>query len=277
MADDRRVPGTAEALEARLAALGGAIEWPTAPDIAGRVGDRLRTRTPSRASTGWWASLRPVRRALVAAAALALLLAAGVAALTLLLPGLRLVTLPPGTSLPPVVASPTAAGSAGSPLGWSLGLGTAVAPDEAERSVDFEPLLPNDPSVGPPDEAYTALGRLNLLWRASPTLPETAADGVGLVVTELDGRVDEGWYEKLLLAGGTTVEEVAVGAMHGWWVTGDPHQLVYVDARGRAVEETRRVVGDVLIWRRDGVTIRVESALGREATIRLAETFTATP
>jgi hypothetical protein len=212
-----------------------------------------------------------VRRALVVAAALVLLLAAGVAALSLLLPGLRIVPLPPGSSLPPVTTP--AAPLPGSPLGAALGLGTAVDPDEAAGLVEFAPLLPGDPSVGAPDEAYLALRRLSYLWRASPRLPATEASGVGLVVTQFQGLVDEGWYEKVVQTDGTTVEEVTVGGGRGWWVSGDPHQLVYRDGGGRVIEETRRVVGDVLIWRHDDLTLRVESALGREATIRLAETF----
>jgi hypothetical protein len=94
-------------------------------------------------------------------------------------------------------------------------------------------------------------------------------------VTQFRGLVDEGWYEKILIAGETTVERVTVAGGQGWWLSGEPHQLVYRDEAGRAIEESRRVVGDVLIWRRDGITFRIESALGMAETIRLAETFAA--
>jgi hypothetical protein len=272
VAEGRSLP-TDTALERELMVLGGAIDWPTpAATLPERVGGRLRASPTRAARAGWWSSVRPVRRALLAAALLVLLIAAGAAALTLLLPGLRIVSVPPASTLPPV-ATAAPAPSTGAPLGSALGLGTAVAPDAASGIAGFEPLLPADPAIGAPDETYVALRRLSYVWHASPELPEREAAGIGLVVTQFRGLVDEGWYEKLVQAGGTTVEDVTVGGQRGWWLSGDPHQLVYRDAEGRAIEETRRVVGDVLIWRREGLTLRIESALGREATIRLAETF----
>jgi hypothetical protein len=186
------------------------------------------------------------------------------------MPGLRLVTLPPGETLPPVA---TGSASSGSGLGSSLGLGTAVELADAAGIAGFDPHVPDEAAVGPADETYVAGDRITALWRASDTLPETEAPGVGLVVTQFEGRVEAGWYEKIVQVGGTDVEEVSVGGRRGWWVSGDPHQLVYRDPSGRLVEETRRVVGDVLIWRRDDKTLRIESALGREATVRLAESF----
>jgi hypothetical protein len=266
VADERR-PG--DPLEARLGALGASIAWPTTPDLAGTVGARLRARPTRR---GWSASLRPVRRALLAAAALVLLLAAAVAALSFLVPGLRILQQAPGATMPPV-ASPSV--SPGSPLGFALGLGSAVELGAASDVAGFEPLLPADAAIGEPDEIYVAQRRINLLWRASEALPETEAPGVGLIVTQFRGLVDDGWYEKIVMADGTTVDEVVVAGGQGWWVSGEPHQLLYRDESGRVIEESRRVVGDVLIWRQAGITFRVESALGPAATMELAETFAA--
>jgi hypothetical protein len=266
VADDRPPP---DELEARLTALRSSIAWPSSADLAGAVGARLARPAQRR---GWWTSVRPVRRALLAAAALVLLLAATVAALSFLVPGLRILQQPSGATLPPV-ATPSV--SPGSPLGFALGLGSAAEPEVASDVAGFELLLPTDPSIGPPDETYAAQRRISLLWRASEALPETEAPGVGLIVTQFRGLVDEGWYEKIVITGETTVERVDVAGGRGWWVSGEPHQLVYRDESGRAVEETRRVVGDVLIWRQGDITIRIESSLGQAATIRLAETFAA--
>jgi len=281
---DRLGPGVsgtvAGGLEARLADLGGAIAWPAAPDLAVRVSHRLTAGSvptrPDRGAWGTWGawSGRPLRRSLLAAAALLLVIVAVAVAAGLLLPGLRIITLPPGATLPPVASQlPPGAASDGTLLGRRLGLGTATDLAGAEQLAGFAPLLPATPDVGPPDGVFVSAGRLGLVWRATRDLPETEVPGVGLVVTEFGGLIDEGWYEKLLFAGATTVEPVRVGGLDGYWVTGEPHALFYRDAEGRTVEETRRMVGDVLIWRQGDLTLRIESSLGQEATIALAETF----
>jgi hypothetical protein len=39
------------------------------------------------------------------------------------------------------------------------------------------------------------------------------------------------------------------------------------------VFDSRRIVGDTLLWARDGITYRLESALGMDAAVRLADTL----
>jgi hypothetical protein len=39
------------------------------------------------------------------------------------------------------------------------------------------------------------------------------------------------------------------------------------------IDDHHRVVGDTLVWTADGVTFRLESALGMDAAIRLAESL----
>ncbi len=282
MAEPMRPSGMDE-LEERLALLGQAIEWPAAPELAARVSARLAgAPAPIARRTGWSAWFgggRPVRRAMLAAIALVLALAAAAAAVGLILPGLRIVFLPPGSSLPPVAPASGAASGPASALvssppalpGEGLGLGAAVDANEAAELAGLEPLVLDRAELGPPDATYVTAGRVTQVWASGAELPATQVPDVGLLVTQLRGRVGEGWFEKQLVGGAARVEETRVAGSRGWWVTGRPHSLVYIDERGEAVEETRRVVGDVLIWQRGEITLRIESALGRDATIELAE------
>ena len=120
--------------------------------------------------------------------------------------------------------------------------------------------------------SWLADARLTLVWATSSDLPETALDGVGLLVTEFRGRVDAEYYQKVTSTG-TSVEPVRVDGHAGYWLAGRPHFFFYVDPDGRTVDDTRRWVGDALIWEADGITYRLESALGRDATIEITETL----
>jgi hypothetical protein len=53
------------------------------------------------------------------------------------------------------------------------------------------------------------------------------------------------------------------------WSEG-PHVITTVDESGRRIEETR-LAGNVLMWESDGVTHRIETAVGLEETLRMAE------
>jgi hypothetical protein len=72
---------------------------------------------------------------------------------------------------------------------------------------------------------------------------------------------------------GTKVEPVRVGENPGFWITGDPHFFFYEDANGQFVEDSRRWVGDTLLWTEGATTYRLETALGRESAIRIAESL----
>ena len=116
-----------------------------------------------------------------------------------------------------------------------------------------------------------------MVWAARVDLPETEAPGIGLLLTEFRGTVDTGFFEKLVHGGQATVEEVRVNGRLAYWLSGDPHLLVYRLPGGGFVEDTRRMVGDVLIWRDDELTYRLETSLGRDEAIRIAESIPVTP
>jgi len=291
---DRRLALDDLGLENALRALSTEIDWPTAPppgpggaptrpDIAMRVRARLASREPR--GRGWWAfGGRPLRRGLLLALLALLGLAIIAGAVGLGLPGLR-ITL--GEPPPSVLPSPTAAtGATGSrppavsptlpPIaGMRLLLGRQVALDEVEPATGVAVRLPKDSRLGRPDSVWIdpAKGdQVAYVWKSSGELPQTLEPGVGLVLMRFDGRNDDEFYDKAIHSG-TTLERVKVAGHAGYWISGDPHFFFYTAADGRFVEDSRRWVGDALIWNDGTATYRIESGLGRDATIAIAESI----
>jgi hypothetical protein len=265
---------------------GGPTE-PGSPDLATRVRRRIE-QNPLRPSlwrrlglgVGDGTRARPIRRGLVLALVALLVLAAVAAAVGFGLPGLRIIfgQGPSPTPSPPALSSaspgPSEPGPSATvqPLGGSLGLGDAVPLADVRRQASFEILLPTDPPIGPPDVSFLNDQRVTLVWASRAGLPETNTAGIGLVLGEFRGNVDQGYYEKVL-GGETIVTPVNVSGGQGYWIHGSPHFFYYIDPQGQVVTDESRVVGDVLIWTRADVTFRLETSLGMAAAIRLAESL----
>jgi hypothetical protein len=266
---------------------------PGAPDLAVRARRHIELNPPRRSiwqrlalggRVGGGAGLRarPVRRGLVLALVTLLVLAAVAGAVGLGLPGLRIIfgevpsPSPISSPTPSSIASLTPSGPAPSatiqPLGGSLGLGDALPFAEVERQAGFDVLLPTDPPIGPPDVSYLNGQRVALVWASRPALPETNTLGIGLVLAEFQGTVDQGYYEKIL-GGETTITPVTVDGARGYWISGGPHFFFYRDAQGQVVTDESRVVGDVLVWATADVTYRLETSLDMAAAIKLAESL----
>ena len=275
-----------ETLGGALRDLGSSLAFPSAgapgrPDLATMARARIVERgiRPSRTGTRRWFGLgvRPMRRSLVLAVAALLVLAAIAGAIGLGLPGLRIIfgdvpsPRPTATATAPRSAGPSVSPSP-SPLGSGLGLGSAVTLATAEERAGFDLVLPTDPVIGPPDIAYVVGQRVNLVWATRPKLPDTDVDGVGLLISQFEGRVDPGLYNKIIDSG-STLTRVTVNGSQGWWISGAPHFFFYIDPNGKSVEDSHRQVGDTLIWTAGDVTYRLESSLGMEAAVSLAESL----
>ena len=133
---------------------------------------------------------------------------------------------------------------------------------------------PAETTVGAPDAAWIDAShndQVALVWATSDRLPQTNAPGVGLIEMAFRGKVDEGWFKKIIGAG-TKVETAEVNGNRGYWITGDPHLFFYQGPDG-AVDEPRRWVGDALLWSDGPITHRLETSLGRDAAIALAESM----
>ena len=244
-----------------------------------------------------WSPLRRPWRSLVLAIVALVLLAVAAGAIGFGLPGIRIVLTPtasagasPAIAGPSSFVPPSPSGSsepaspvgsrgagAGSPgpsgpaaLGADLGLGDEIPVADAAGSVDVPIRLPDAPGIGTPATAWLLDGRLSLVWPSSAQLPATREPGIGLILAEFRASVDPGYFEKVLEPG-TTIEPVSIGGATGWWISGAPHVIVFIDAAGQPVFDSRRIVGNTLLWAAGDVTYRLESGLGRDGAIALAE------
>jgi hypothetical protein len=269
------------ALEGALRDLATAIAYPPAGaapnDVAGRVARRLASGTRPASARGaftGWLRGRPFRRSLVLAVGILIVLGAVAGAVGLGVPGIRILfggpTPPPSVSHPPTPRAVSSASPSLGAVGQSLGLGTRVSADEAERLAGLTLVYPTDPSIGPPDAVYVFQNRVALVWGERPGLPADPSSGVGLVLNEFRGTVDEGYYTKVLESD-AQLTPVTIGDAQGYWVSGGDHFFFYIDPTGRFVDETARMVGDTLIWSDGGVTYRLESQLDMDDAVRIAE------
>jgi hypothetical protein len=269
-------------LESDLRELGSSLDFPTpAPDFASRVGDRIAWRPMKQP---WWSGRsqvfgRPVRRAILLAAVLLLLIVAVAAAVGLGLPGLRIIFgLPPDASAVPsagqATAAPSGSGATSSAaLGENLDLGLPIGLDQLDQQAGFHVLRPTDPAVGPPAAAYLDRAKANqvaLVWPVRPDLPRTFDPDVGLLLMQFDGGLDTGFFSKAI-GQGTTVESVRVNGRAAFWVSGAPHFFFYTGRNGQNVHDERRWVGDALLWSDGTFTYRLETSLGRDVAMRIAE------
>jgi len=278
-------------LAAALGDLAEAIAWPGAaegagrPDVAAVVRARIETGDiQSDRRARWrsaWDAWRPARRVVVVVvvAVLALTILAVVAgAAGLGLPGIRIFLGSVPVSPPPTPAAvssqaPSAARPP-TPPGAGMDLGERVELAELDARAGFPVSWPRDPAIGPPDAAYidpTLGGQVTLVWASGPDLPDTIQPGVGLLMTAFRGTVDDGFLNKAV-GSGTTVQLVKVDGNRAFWLSGGPHFFFYSTPSGQ-VFDPRRWVGDALLWADDSTSYRLESALGRERTIELAESL----
>jgi hypothetical protein len=284
-------------LEAALRSMSGAIDWPTAaptapsgatagPDIATRVKVRLASGERAQRARPWWRPLggRPVRRSLVLAIAALLALAIVAGAVGLGLPGLRITFGEPPPSLLPSPTSTAEPTERGTPTptptlppitGMRLNLGRQVQLDEVESMTGVPVSLPTDARLGEPDTVWVdeaKFDQIAYVWEAGPTLPETSERGVGLVLMRFAGRTDDEFYQKVL-GSGTRLQTVTVDGHDGFWISGEMHFFFYERPDVGHVDDGRRWVGDALVWYDGTATYRIESELGRDATIEIAESI----
>jgi hypothetical protein len=231
-------------LELRLASLADAIDYPATPDLAAAVEQALEPGVRRRIR------LRPLAVAL----AVALAIAAGVLASS---PGARsafleLFRLQGATvtrleSLPQVeLVAPD--------------LGERLSREEAERRVGFELLAPS--GWGEPDAIHVRDGRVASLVYGPRERPR-------VVLSQLDGSVWDGFLKKAA-GGGTRIEEVIVGGERGLFVSGDEHYVMYL-SEGRVLDERTSLAGNVLLWNRGPLLLRLEADVSRDEALELAE------
>jgi hypothetical protein len=244
-------------LEGALRALGQKIAVPATPSIAPAVvarleNERLRRSRPPFPGLALWSR----RRALVfaALAVLGLLALAAAARFTIGAVQIRVQPIPSVTSSPP-------------PFDLT-GLGPARPPSAAAASVRFPTGVP---AGSAPDRAYiveSPTGRRSVAfaWSPSPTYPKIEGTPWGLILLEIPGD------DELVLKTVNRFQDIVTAVVDGQPAAWIPvtHDL---ELRTRAGSATFSVTGNVLIWERDGVTYRLETALGFEAAVAVAESI----
>lgn len=225
-------------LERDLQALGESLVFPPTPDIATAVARDLAPRTRSR----WMRRLAPVAIA-VAALGVGVTMAvppARTAVLHFFGVGAveirfvdRLPAVKPGPLLPP---------------------GRRISARASPVSLLRSSLL------GPPDALYSD-GRQVTLVYGKP-------GSIRLLVTQIPYSGFTPSIAKKLAGMGTRADFVAVRSADGpaVWIEGQPHVVRFPGGPSR-------LAGNTLIWLRNGVTVRVEGALGRDRAVEIANSL----
>lgn len=208
-------------LERDLAALAAAIDWPAAPEPLPSLVQRARP--PRLAGRGRLAALALAAAAVAVAAALAVPQSRG-AILRFL--HLGRVTVELVDTLPAARERPLGSG-----------LGPVAGPEEAAAALGGRLLLP---PLEPPPPLHLRERAVSVLFldRGEPVLlSELYAPG--------------GYLLKKIAAVGTQLEPVTVAGGPGLWLTGKPHLFIAPDA-------PPRLAGNVLVWTRGDLTLRLE-------------------
>jgi hypothetical protein len=266
-------------LEAAMRSLGRDIAFPATPDLAATVRMRLAQQSPVQPRAPWFSL--PLWPRVVAAAVLAVVVLLGAAAAVS--PdarqaiaqrlGLRGVAITHVEELPTPTAEPArVATSTPSPPGAGLNLGTRMELEQARGLVGFPLLVPS--GLGQPDAVYVFnTNQVSLVYAPRADLPQAPQSiSVGLLVTEFRATLDETLFQKGVPPGGR-LEEVRVGANRGFWISGVPHSFFYRDPSGNVQQDRSRLAGNTLLWEQNGLTLRLESALERDESIRIAESL----
>jgi hypothetical protein len=243
-------------MERELRALRDDVVWPATPDIAAAVQARIVAEPrPARAPRRVWLPGRLVPAlvvVLVVLLALGTLLAAspGVRATLRDWLGIGSVSVRRVDRLPDLSTA------------RKLDLGRRVSAAQAERHLGH-PLV-TVRALGAPDAIYAGKAivpaQVSVVYVARPGLPAGVA-GVGALLDEIDG--DQVPFIQKLVGGGVPIVRVDVDGADGFFIAG--RHAVYLPD-----ELKPRLAGNTLLWVRDGVTYRLETALGVKAALRLA-------
>lgn len=148
----------------------------------------------------------------------------------------------------------------------SLNLGELTTMDQAASMVRFRIVVP--PQLGTPDAVYVDRsvpgGEVALAYKPRTGVALVPQTGLGVLVTEFRGDLIPGFITKQV-GPGTTVEEVSVNGDPGWWIAGQPHDIIVSDR-----SERLRMAANTLVWEHGGVTYRIESGLTKAEAMRLA-------
>jgi hypothetical protein len=221
-------------LELALVELGRSLELPPTPDLAARVAARIAPRRRL-----------PVRRVALALAAIAV--AVGIA---FAVPPARSAILRFfGFGAVRIERVQTLPAAQERPLGADLG--PTVSPAQAREALHGRLLLP---AGGEHATLHLAPGGVvSLLLRSHGRL---------VLLSELPFAGEPAL--KKVAGEATRIEPAEVDGKPALWLTGAPHLYIFPGA-------PQRLAGNVLIWQRQGITLRLEGRLTEAQALELAQ------
>jgi hypothetical protein len=160
--------------------------------------------------------------------------------------------------------------------GETLLLGESVTMDEANHRTAFPlEILPS--AYGAPDEIYLRQNSgvapiISFLYYSSDNLPNTAETGVGALLMEFQGTGSAGYIGKRVDGNIEWLDDLGDG--DAVWIEGT-HALTMISDPSMGCCGTERAAGNVLLWEKNGVIFRLESALPRDEAIALAREIVA--
>ena len=140
----------------------------------------------------------------------------------------------------------------------TIDFGERVSREEAERRVGFELV-----DLGEPDAVFVrGTGMASLVYGP--------VDKPRLVLSQLRGAVWDGMVKKVG-GRGTRIESVTVDGEPGLFISGDEHFVMFFDENGAVTDEPTFLAGNVLLWNRGELLLRLEGDLTRTEALELAE------
>jgi hypothetical protein len=237
-------------LETRLVELGDLLDVPAGEDLARRVATELRAYPSLSLRRSVWPPARR-RLAIVIAALAALVGGAAIAPAVADWLGLRGVRVhqeaPPRRTLPPV--------------GTDLKLGTATTLEGAGKAAGFTPVVPE--AIGPPAAVWIDM---------TADVPIVSLVYADVLIGEFYAALpDEGILHKFTGNANVQVEPLTVAGGRALWISG-AHEVA-VQAGGRIALDRLRLSDSALLVEHGSITVRIETRLGREEAIRIAESL----
>jgi hypothetical protein len=242
---------TDEELGEALRALEPMLLQPPPPDITREVGATIDAgRRPRR-----HLSSRARIAILIAAGLLLIATAAAAAKLVIDLGGIRIEREPTLTTTP-----------TGSPIA-GVALGRSVTLTEATAAAGFTPVVPRE--LGAPDRVWLTSGTravdqpdtviVAMAWLPRPGLPKIPGTPFGASLIEVRGDDDV-----LVKHVGAPFDELREA--HAYWID-TPHEVELLTRDGTRVFP---VTGNVLVWQRGALALRLETDLAQRAALHLA-------
>jgi hypothetical protein len=208
---------------------------------------------------------------------LAALIVAAVVVLVLVLPGPRRavarwlgfdsVRIEPGVTVP--TTTPTNPGTSELQLGPAVSLEAAMASTGLPNPTPAVLGAPRSVHVVEPPQS----GQIVLVYAPSKRVPlSTTVPGVGALVSVMPAHIESGFFRKTL---GTdaTVQAVDSAGVHGFWIEGSPHQLLFEIGQDQVEQDTLRLATNTLLWERNGHLYRLEADISLGAAVAIASSI----